>query len=134
MRTSWTRIGSSLLVVAVCTLCAGADSLVPADTTRCCSGPCAAMVCGKEIIPPDGSMSRLADDAPLLFLGTVDTVQPSKCGPCIALATFTVTKAWKGLGLTSVTVSTGEPCAQPFPFAVGKQYLVAAQGDAMHAT
>jgi hypothetical protein len=74
-------------------------------------------------------MSRLAEQAPLLFIGMVVKAETLECCDRFADVTFRVRKAWKGINLTTATVRTGGGCARPFPFAIGQEYLVAATGS-----
>jgi hypothetical protein len=75
-------------------------------------------------------MSLLAERAPLLFIGMVVRAETLACCERFADVTFRVKKAWKGVGLTSVTLRTGAGCGRPFPFAIGREYLVAAVDSA----
>jgi len=73
-------------------------------------------------------MPQLAEQAPLLFVGMVVKAETVPCCDRFADVTFRVSKAWKGMGLTTLLVHTGGAAARPFPFAIGREYLVALSG------
>ena len=94
-------------------------------------GPCADSVC--EHFDSVSAASVLAERAPLLFLGVVVKAETLPNCDRFADVTFRVRRAWKGVDLTKVTVRTGGGCGEPFPFAIGREYLVAATGDGRRA-
>jgi len=79
-----------------------------------------------------GAMPRLAERAPLLFLGTVTMIEAVPGPGHVLDITLRVKKAWKGLSLTTLTVRTGDRPYLSFSFMRDQEYLVAAKstGDA----
>jgi hypothetical protein len=76
------------------------------------------------------AMPRLAELAPLLFVGMVTKVDPVPGGPKLFDVTFRVSKAWKGQGLTTVTIRTGDTPFLAYRFAPDQEYLVGANSNA----
>ena len=115
------RTGSCLVALAILAAPEGTG----ASTDGC--GACGEGLCAHAQITASSPASRLAEQAPLLFVGTVVRAETLETCDRIANVTFRVKKAWKGVGLERLTIQTGGACAHPFPFAIGREYLVAAE-------
>ena len=61
-----------------------------------------------------------------LFSGRV--IKTELVPPCedVARVTFRVKRAWRGEVRETFTLTTGRFCDEPYPFAIGRQYVVAA--------
>ena len=114
------------LAVALFMAVASVSGVPAVEAVDSCCGACDGAVCPDKPIDPRGSMSRLLDQAPSLFLGMVVRAETVACCDRVADVTFRITKAYKAMVLDRVTIRTGAGCARPFPFAIGHEYLVAA--------
>ena len=114
------------LAVAVCTAMLTVATYAAVEAVNSCCGPCDATLCGAPTIDPRGSMKPLLDKAPIVFLGMVVRAETLACCDRWADVTFRISKGYKAMVLPAVTLRTGGGCARPFPFAIGREYLVAA--------
>lgn len=91
-----------------------------------CCGGCGDTFCNRledvEKIP------QLVQASSHLFYGMAVRAETLSCCDRFADVTFRVANRWKGPAVPEVTVRTGGGCAKPFPFAVGRNYLVSANG------
>jgi len=97
--------------------------VVGQDVKNCC-GACFDGFC--EQLSDLGKISRLAEVSDQLFIGKVVHAELMPCCEGLADVTFRVRKRWKGPDVNLVTVRTGGSCATPFPFSIGREYLMAA--------
>jgi len=114
------------LAVAVCTAVLAVPAYAAVEAINSCCGPCDATLCGAPPIDPRGSMKPLLDHAPIVFLGMVVRAETVACCDGWADVTFRISKGYKAMVLQTVTLRTGGGCARPLPFAIGREYLVAA--------
>jgi len=129
MRTENTMISHRRsLAVAVCTAMLTVSVYAAVEAVNSCCGPCDGILCGAPPIDPRGPMKRLLDQAPIVFLGMVVRAETVACCDRWADVTFRISKGYKAMVLQTVTLRTGGGCARPFPFAIGREYLVAATG------
>jgi hypothetical protein len=114
------------LAVAVCTAMLTVPVYAVVEAVNSCCGPCDATVCGAPRIDPRGSMKQLLDQAPIVLLGMVVRAETLACCDRWADVTFRISKGYKAMVLQTVTLRTGGGCARPFPFVIGREYLIAA--------
>ena len=93
--------------------------------TDCC-GICADVLCD-NLESPD-KIPQLVDRSTHLFYGIVVLARTNPCCEYSADVTFRVRSRWKGAGGPTITVRTGGGCAGPWPFAIGRWYVVSADG------
>jgi hypothetical protein len=98
------------------------------DVLECCG----VIACG--LFPPEyrnigDDMPRLAEQATFLFVGKVVKAESVPCCDYLVEVTLRASKVWKGLGLTTVVLHTGEAAKRPSPFTIGQEYLVATLGS-----
>jgi hypothetical protein len=109
--------GSLLLSTFLCW--ASPPSTTPEDLT--CNGPCGEGMCSPE---PKWELSAVEERTVVVLYGTVVRAETLGDGDCYADVTFRVQKGWKGAPTPMVILRTGSPCARPWPFAIGRRYLV----------
>jgi len=119
-----------LILVAVILASALQAYALDEKITDCC-GPIACSLCPPPRLDAVEDMPRLAEKAPLLFVGIVVKAETSPCCDSRADVTLRVLKAWKGVGLTTLTIRIDGHNSSWYWFAIGQQYLIASTGSAV---
>ena len=122
------RLQAVLFLAIMSTPSAAIDSLEVRD---CCGACIGAVLAGKPLNALE-DVPRLAEVSDLLFVGKVTRSEIDPCCDGWADGAFRVKKRWKGPSEKLVTVRTGGSCAEPFPFAIGREYLVSATAPSQY--
>jgi hypothetical protein len=107
----------------------GASSPRCGDEVHDCCGVIGEYLFAPQVTNIGDDMARLAEQASVLFVGRVVKAETSPCCDRIAEVTLRASKVWKGLGVVTVVVHTGDAADGPYPFAIGQEYLVATFGS-----
>jgi hypothetical protein len=113
-------------VIASALVIASASVRAESPATGCC-GPCEMKTC-VDLHPEEPGTARLEQSSELFF-GSVVAAEVLTCceNDPRADVTFKVTRRWKGADTPRVTVRT-RACTGIYPFALGRDYLVSAEG------